>query len=163
MAVNETGAERGSSLVFLCVGGGGEQVVLRVDCGRGPPPTTTIGGGGACLLWGSAHRVSRTPLMPASLWSPGAAPILRHVLRAHLPRVYGGPARRPQLRLPPGGAAGLAGPHHPAAGRRPARPPGHPGQSLPTLHPSPWFFLAQKTFPTPPFRCVQMFGCAMGQ
>ena len=45
MAVNETGAERGSSLVFLCVGGGGEQVVLRVDCGRGPPPPPPLGGG----------------------------------------------------------------------------------------------------------------------
>lgn len=64
MAVKETGAERGSWLVFLCVGGGGEQVPQGGR--RRPTPLRW----GCVFAVGVCCRASCTLLTPASLWSP---------------------------------------------------------------------------------------------
>ena len=152
-AVNETGVARGSWLVFLCVEGGGERVVLggRGTAGLPLPPPWEV-------------RVGRGMLPPLTCASLAPRCCTCIATRAPCPSAASAPwagmaatasstsRRRCRTRGPSPSSCWPT----PSKAARPSRSVPHPPSPVcPVL-------AGTGSLSRPPVGCVQAFGCAMG-
>ena len=156
-AVNATGVAGGSWLVFLCVGGGGERVVLGGTAGLPLPPPV----GGACWSWGLRGRAARPPLTCASL-APRCCTCI--VTRALCPSAASAPwagmaatvSSTSRRRCRTHGPSPSSCWPTPSKAARPSRSVPHPPSSVSPV------LAGTRNLARPPVGCVQAFGCAMG-